>query len=359
MTAQSVCQYEKFGICKRKQECDFFHPTLVCDDQNCTIKLCRKRHPLICRYYASVGHCRFNEACKFDHKKVDEMKSYKSQMNAMEIKMKSKIDILEKNYKNELTALQNTYESRLLNMKQDYETKLNDMERRFLLLISENERKHQFSHEDIQIICKNNERVIDVLKEHIKMMNDEMLHHMKDQGDMEEDDNDSEVECTRTQGDVKRKCMEEDDIDSDNKKNKIEKTEGKSIDQLETLLEECQERLENLEDTTKSIKKKDLEYHNLHKFAEFELKRTKIFILKEKMVEKNVEKVKEMIKKIGTSYETRARGMDSRTNVIIKIFKRIYKTMEDTPNIKYKSIVKNEIDQLINICEKEQKVSKN
>ena len=149
----------------------------------------------------------------------------------------------------------------------------------------------------------------------------------------------------------------EDDIDkNEEKKSRLEK--------MEALVVEANGRLDILEDDARNIrqsqdnskKSKDLEYYNLHKFAEFELKRTKIFILKEKMVEKNVEKVKEMIKKIGTSYETRARGMDSRTNVI---FKRIYKTMEDTPNIKYKSIVKNEIDQLINICEKEQKVSKN
>ena len=45
--------------------------------------------------------------------------------------------------------------------------------------------------------------------------------------------------------------------------------------------------------------------------------------------------------------------------IIIKIFKSIYKTMEDTPKIKYKNIVKSEIDQLIEICEKEQKVQKN
>ena len=89
------------------------------------------------------------------------------------------------------------------------------------------------------------------------------------------------------------------------------------------------------------------------------MKRIKIFILKEKMIGKNVEKVKEMIRKIGSSYETSSKGMDSRTNIIIKIFKNIYKTMEDTPNIKYKNIVKSEIDQLIEICEKEQKVQKN
>ena len=352
MTAQSVCQFEKFGLCKRKQECDFFHPTLVCDDQNCTIKLCRKRHPLICRYYASVGHCRFNGECKFDHKKVDEMKSYKSQMNAMEIKMKSKIDILEKKCDTELESLTNAFQDRLEYMKHDYETKLDDMERRFLLLISENERKHQFALQDLQIICKNNERVIEVLKDANKGMKEEMLHQLKDQ-----------VECTRTHGDVKRKLIEnenEDNIDkNEEKKSRLEK--------MEALVVEANGRLQRLEDNAKDIrqnqdnskKSKDLEYHNLHKFAEFELKRIKIFILKEKMIGKNVEKVKEMIRKIGSSYETSSKGMDSRTNIIIKIFKNIYKTMEDTPNIKYKNIVKSEIDQLIEICEKEQKVQKN
>ena len=174
-----------------------------------------------------------------------------------------------------------------------------------------------------------------------------MLHHLKDQ-----------VECTRTHGDVKRKWIE-----NENEHNIDENEEKKSrLEKMEALVVEANGRLDILEDDARNIrqsqdnskKSKDLEYYNLHKFAEFELEKIKIFILKEKMIEK----VKEMIRKIGSSYERSSKGMDSRTNIITKIFKNIYKTIEDLPNIKYKDVVKSEIDQLIEICEKEQKVQK-
>ena len=272
-------------------------------------------------------------------------------MNAMEIELKSKIDILEKKCDIELDSLTNAFQDRLENIKHDYETKLKDMERRFLLLISANERKHQFAFEELQIVCKNNEKIIEILKDGNKVLKEEMLHHLKDQ-----------VECTRTHGDVKRKWIE-----NENEHNIDENEEKKSrLEKMEALVVEANGRLDILEDDARNIrqsqdnskKSKDLEYYNLHKFAEIELKKIKIFILKEKMIGKNVEKVKEMIRKIGSSYERSSKGMDSRTNIITKIFKNIYKTIEDLPNIKYKDVVKSEIDQLIEICEKEQKVQK-
>ena len=272
-------------------------------------------------------------------------------MNAMEIELKSKIDILEKKCDIELDSLTNAFQDRLENIKHDYETKLKDMERRFLLIISANERKHQFAFEELQIVCKNNEKVIEILKDGNKVLKEEMLHHLKDQ-----------VECTRTHGDVKRKWIENE------KEHNIDENEEKKsrLEKMEALVVEANGRLDILEDDARNIrqsqdnskKSKDLEYYNLHKFAEIELKKIKIFILKEKMIGKNVEKVKEMIRKIGSSYERSSKGMDSRTNIITKIFKNIYKTIEDLPNIKYKDVVKSEIDQLIEICEKEQKVQK-
>lgn len=72
-------------------------------------------------------------------------------------------------------------------------------------------------------------------------------------------------------------------------------------------------------------------------------------------------KVKEIIKNIGEYYEKNMKDIqnfDSRANIIIKIFKKIYKTAEVTPNIKFTEVVTSEINQLVDICEREQKVSK-
>ena len=355
MTAQSVCQYEKFGICKRKQECDFFHPTSVCDDQKCIIKLCRKRHPLICRYYASVGNCRFNEACKFDHKKVDDMKLSQSHFNDMEIKLKSKIDILEKKCEHE----KKTLESKLVQMKQDYEAKVNDMEKRFLLLISENERKHKFEHEDLKIICKNNERVIEVLKDDNKKMKEEMLHILKDQ-----------VECTRTHGDVKRKWIESEDNsdNSEEKKSKIDTQEGivtvERFNKIQNTMKEINERLNDLENVNHDDEN---QYQNLYKILQDdpvvpEFKRIKEFIVKNKMITKNVEKVKEMINKVVIECERKGKNspnLDKRTNVFLQVFGNINMNIQTTniPNIKFRTFAISEINRLINLCENEQKVS--
>ena len=59
------------------------------------------------------------QACKFDHKKVDDMKLSQSHFNDMEIKLKSKIDILEKKCDTELESLTNAFQDRLENMKHD------------------------------------------------------------------------------------------------------------------------------------------------------------------------------------------------------------------------------------------------
>ena len=100
--SDKICQYEKYGICKLKKECPNYHPTLVCDDEKCTIKLCRKRHPVTCRY-ASVGTCQFGHNCKFDHRVVEDLKSHRYKIIEMERDFKLNIEDLQKKY-NEVTS---------------------------------------------------------------------------------------------------------------------------------------------------------------------------------------------------------------------------------------------------------------
>ena len=59
--------------------------------------------------------------------------------------------------------------------------------------------------------------------------------------------------------------------------------------------------------------------------------------------------VKEIIKNIGENYEKSVKeiqnkNFDLRANIIINIFKKIYKTVEVTPNIKFTEVVPSEID---------------
>ena len=139
------------------------------------------------------------------------------------------------------------------------------------------------------------------LKDDSKNIKQEMLHHLKDH----------QVECTRTHGDVKRKWIEnEDDSDqNDEKKSKTETEEipAHRIDNLERLMGFCQGKLERLEESSKEMREnqentttnlQELKYRNNHKFLENELINLKKFIIKERMVSKNVKKVKEYIKNI-------------------------------------------------------------
>ena len=77
MTKQGVCQYEKYGYCKEKNSCDNFHPTSVCNDDKCDVKSCNSRHPMPCRFY-NHGICKYQESCKYSHKKIADVTSLKS-----------------------------------------------------------------------------------------------------------------------------------------------------------------------------------------------------------------------------------------------------------------------------------------
>ena len=71
MHPQNICIYEKFSTCKMGDRCNFHHPTLVCDDKECDIKLCLKRHPETCLYDTVFHACRNEDHCRYQHRKID------------------------------------------------------------------------------------------------------------------------------------------------------------------------------------------------------------------------------------------------------------------------------------------------
>ena len=64
-----VCKYENFGFCMKREDCENFHPTERCNDDNCNIVSCTKRHPQPCRFFGTQKGCRFGSSCKFDHQR--------------------------------------------------------------------------------------------------------------------------------------------------------------------------------------------------------------------------------------------------------------------------------------------------
>ena len=73
MSTKKVCNFEKYGYCKKKEECNDHHPKEVCKKRSCKVSKCLYRHPKPCKFFES-GNCRFKEACKYDHtKNVNEL----------------------------------------------------------------------------------------------------------------------------------------------------------------------------------------------------------------------------------------------------------------------------------------------
>ena len=66
MTPQKVCNWEKFGHCKFREECSDYHPKDVCLEKLCNIVKCMKRHPKQCIYFGS-GSCKYGDSCKYNH----------------------------------------------------------------------------------------------------------------------------------------------------------------------------------------------------------------------------------------------------------------------------------------------------
>ena len=66
-----VCQFDKFGFCKHKQNCKRRHFVEECNDlSKCkVIKSCLKRHPKACKKFVT-GHCRFENDCAYKHEKL-------------------------------------------------------------------------------------------------------------------------------------------------------------------------------------------------------------------------------------------------------------------------------------------------
>ena len=92
--SQKVCSYEKFGFCMKREQCENFHPTENCNDANCSIVNCRKRHPQPCIFFGTQNGCRFGRAFKFDHQKQMYFQTTLEEMQAEISTLKEQMNIL-------------------------------------------------------------------------------------------------------------------------------------------------------------------------------------------------------------------------------------------------------------------------
>ena len=117
-----ICQYEKFGFCTFKKECQRKHFSEECKDlANCkNIKHCSKRHQKNCKRF-SAGQCIFGEGCEYKHQEwISDMETVKLNDKVKEletvVKENNKENFqLNENY-NEWEKLLKTLRKRLYSM---------------------------------------------------------------------------------------------------------------------------------------------------------------------------------------------------------------------------------------------------
>ena len=90
---QNVCKRNKYGYCRRGDNCHFRHEKLICTDQTCNVFACDKRHPRRCSWFQEYGRCKFTSFCKFKHEVEEDQNEIVNRIKSNESKL---IDIEKK-----------------------------------------------------------------------------------------------------------------------------------------------------------------------------------------------------------------------------------------------------------------------
>ena len=116
---QAICFKNKFGYCKYSDNCRYKHVTLVCEDGQCEIKNCEKRHPKICKYYRDYRRCKFTVGCKYKHENPNDKLD----------KLQKELEIIRKNYPyNEKENRYKKLEEELKNFERKLDTQQKELE---------------------------------------------------------------------------------------------------------------------------------------------------------------------------------------------------------------------------------------
>ena len=62
-----VCQHFKYGYCRYLEKYKNKHESTICQEKDCVVSLCRKRHPKKCRYFEQYSRCKFGSFCHYLH----------------------------------------------------------------------------------------------------------------------------------------------------------------------------------------------------------------------------------------------------------------------------------------------------
>ena len=118
----AICVYYKFGHCKYGERCRLKHVSTICEEENCQILQCEKRHQKQSRYFTQFGKCKFNSYCSYLHVTNTNDAVDKSPMKYDILKLTEKVASLEV-------------------LIEEKESKLRSLETEFELFKEENEKQ--------------------------------------------------------------------------------------------------------------------------------------------------------------------------------------------------------------------------
>ena len=86
---QKICFRNKFGYCKFCEKCCFRHYDEKCEDSQCTLYSCEKRHPKNSEHFRHFGYCKFTTFCKFEQRKQVHIAENSNKIDELEKKLKT------------------------------------------------------------------------------------------------------------------------------------------------------------------------------------------------------------------------------------------------------------------------------
>ena len=113
---QNVCQFNKFGYCRYKENCRKMHVDKLCDNPSCELSKCIQRHPKVCKWDRDLNRCKFYP-CKFTHIVKEDNQTALEEYTRENERIVKKLAEIEKELKAVQQSEEEIIQKRILNEK--------------------------------------------------------------------------------------------------------------------------------------------------------------------------------------------------------------------------------------------------
>ena len=118
MADENVCYFNKFGHCKYLDTCRNRHLNIICENADCEVQRCSKRHPRDCIFFRKFRRCKFGDYCSYKHCEI--LNSENCEITIL----KSKVEALEKLLEQKDRGIESILETiSSMSIRKEFETK--------------------------------------------------------------------------------------------------------------------------------------------------------------------------------------------------------------------------------------------